>query len=81
MGYCWFLGFGFYTEVPHFSTSGKNYECRYHETGVFEDIFYHILNEIMDRGLLSADHVCKSECDANFCFHEFKEIGYMDMAS
>jgi transposase len=57
MAYRWFLGFGFYTEVPHFSTFGKNYERRYHETGVFEDIFYHILKEIMDRGLLSADHV------------------------
>ncbi|HLO13016.1 MAG TPA: IS1182 family transposase, partial [Pseudoneobacillus sp.] len=57
MAYRWFLGFGFYTEVPHFSTFGKNYERRYHETGVFEGIFYHILKEIMDRGLLSADHV------------------------
>jgi transposase len=57
MAYRWFLGFGFYTEVPHFSTFGKNYERRYHETGVFEDIFYHILKEIMDRGLLSVDHL------------------------
>jgi transposase len=57
MAYRWFLGFGFYTEVPHFSTFGKNYERRYHETGVFADIFYHILKEIMDRGLLSPDHV------------------------
>jgi transposase len=46
------LGFGFYTVIPHFSTFGKNYERRYHETGVFEDIFYHILKEIIDRGLL-----------------------------
>jgi transposase len=57
MAYRWFLGFGFYTEVPHFSTFGKNYERRFHETGVFENIFYHILKEIMDIGLLSADHV------------------------
>ncbi|MDP4083263.1 MAG: IS1182 family transposase [Bacillota bacterium] len=57
VAYLWFLGFGFYTEVPHFSTFGKNYERRYHDTGVFEKIFYHILKEIMDRGLLSADHV------------------------
>jgi transposase len=52
MAYRWILGFGFYTEVPHLSTFGKNYEPRYHETGVFED-FYHILKEIMDRGLLA----------------------------
>ena len=57
MAYRWFLGFGFYTEVPHFSTFGKNYQRRYHDTDVFEKIFYHILKEIMDKGLLSADHV------------------------
>ncbi|MFC0475561.1 IS1182 family transposase [Robertmurraya beringensis] len=57
VAYRWFLGFGFYTEVPHFSTFGKNYKRRYHESSVFEDIFYHILKEIMDKGLLSADHV------------------------
>jgi IS5 family transposase len=57
VAYRWFLGFGFYTEVPHFSTFGKNYKRRYLESSVFEDIFYHILKEIMDKGLLSADHV------------------------
>jgi transposase len=57
MSYRWFLGFGFHTVVPHFSTFGKNYERRYQGTGVFEDIFYHILKEIMKKGLLSADHI------------------------
>jgi len=57
VAYRWFLGFGFYTEVPHFSTFGKNYARRYQETSVFEDIFYHILKEVMNKGLLSADHV------------------------
>jgi transposase len=57
MAYRWFLGFGFYTEVPHFSTFGKNYERRYHDTGVFEEIFYRILKEAIDRGLVSPDHV------------------------
>jgi transposase len=36
MAYRWFLGFGFYTEVPHFSTFGKDHERHYHDTGVFE---------------------------------------------
>ncbi len=57
MAYRWFLGFGFHSEVPHFSTFGKNYVRRFQETDVFEKIFYHILKEIMDKGLLSADHV------------------------
>ncbi|MFB5085795.1 IS1182 family transposase [Psychrobacillus sp. PGGUH221] len=57
MAYRWFLGFGFHTEIPHFSTFGKNYARRFQETDIFEQIFYHILKEIMDRGLLSEDHV------------------------
>ncbi|WP_059171254.1 IS1182 family transposase [Bacillus sp. FJAT-27445] len=57
MAYRWFLGFGFYTEVPHFSTFGKNYERRFYDSDVFEQIFYRILMEIMDKGLLSPEHV------------------------
>lgn len=57
VAYRWFLGFGFYTEVPHFSTFGKNYARRYHDSDVFEQIFYRILKEIADKGLLSSDHV------------------------
>lgn len=57
MAYRWFLGFGFHSEVPHFSTFGKNYVRRFQDTDVFEKIFYRILKEIMDNGLLSADHV------------------------
>jgi len=57
MAYRWFLGFGFHSEVPHFSTFGKNYERRFKDTDIFEQIFYRILKEIADKGLLSADHV------------------------
>ncbi|AHN21959.1 IS1182 family transposase [Lysinibacillus varians] len=57
MAYRWFLGFGFHTEVPHFSTFGKNYARRFQDTDVFEQIFYRILKEILKKGLLHADHV------------------------
>ncbi|MFP3920021.1 IS1182 family transposase [Lysinibacillus telephonicus] len=57
MAYRWFLGFGFHSEVPHFSTFGKNYERRFQDTDIFEQIFYRILKEIADKGLLSADHI------------------------
>ena len=57
MAYRWFLGFGFHTEVPHFSTFGKNYVRRFEDTDIFEQIFYRILKEISDKGLLSPDHV------------------------
>ncbi len=45
MAYRWFLGFGFHTEVPHFSTFGKNYARRFQDTDIFEQIFYRILKE------------------------------------
>ena len=57
VAYRWFLGFGFHAKVPHFSTFGKNYVRRFTETGPFEQIFYKILNEVAERGLLSPDHV------------------------
>ncbi|PCD84455.1 IS5/IS1182 family transposase [Lysinibacillus fusiformis] len=57
MAYRWFLGFGFHTEVPHFSTFGKNYVRRFQDTDIFEQIFYRILKEIMHQGLLHADHL------------------------
>ena len=57
IAYRWFLGFSFYTEVPHFSTFGKNYERRFENTDVFEQIFYRILKEIVDVDLLSAEHI------------------------
>lgn len=55
--YRWFLGFSFQDKVPHFSTFGKNYERRFKDTDLFEQIFYRILREAADRKLLSPDHV------------------------
>ena len=52
LAYRWFLGFGFYDKVPHFSTFGKNYERRFKDTDLFEQIFYRILKQVADRGLL-----------------------------
>ncbi len=57
MAYLWFLRFGFHTEVPHFSTFGKNYVRRFADTDLFEQIFYRVLKEVADRGLLSSEHV------------------------
>ncbi|MBP2620849.1 hypothetical protein DHL47_05760 [Streptococcus panodentis] len=40
----WFLGIGFESKVPHFSTYGKNYERRFKDRAVVEAIFNHILS-------------------------------------
>lgn len=57
IAYRWFLGFGFYDKVPHFSTFGKNYERRFKDTDLFEQIFYRILKEASDKKLISSEHV------------------------
>ena len=57
VAYRWFLGFGFYDSVPHFSTFGKNYERRFKDTNLFEQIFYRILREATEKKLISSDHI------------------------
>ncbi|MFJ7829698.1 transposase, partial [Peribacillus sp. NPDC097284] len=57
MAYRWFLGYGFHDKVPHFSTFGKNYERRFKDSDLFEQIFYRILITAAQRKLISAEHV------------------------
>ena len=72
VAYRWFLGFGFHTEVPHFSTFGKNYVRRFQDSDIFELIFYRILKEIADKGLLSADHVFIDSTHVKACANKRK---------
>ncbi|OCA88381.1 transposase [Bacillus sp. FJAT-27225] len=57
LAYRWFLGFGFHDKIPHFSTFGKNYERRFKDTDLFEQIFYRILRTAAEKNLVSAEHV------------------------
>ncbi|OWZ82785.1 IS5/IS1182 family transposase [Natranaerobius trueperi] len=57
VAYRWFLGLGLYDPVPHFSTFGKNYERRFRDTDVFEQIFYRILKEAVDREFVDPSEV------------------------
>jgi transposase len=57
LAYRWFLGFGFHDKVPHFSTFGKNYDRRFKDTDLFEQIFYRILNQASSLKLVSGEHV------------------------
>jgi len=40
--YRWFIGYGLFDPIPHFSTFGKNYVRRFKDTNIFENIFSHI---------------------------------------
>jgi transposase len=52
VAYRWFLGYGFSEKIPHFSTFGKNYVRRFKDADLFEQIFYRILKEAMDKGFV-----------------------------
>ncbi len=43
--YRWFLGIPFGKSTPHFSTFSKNYERRFKNSTLFEDIFTNIVNQ------------------------------------
>lgn len=43
--YRWFLGIPFGRETPHFSTFSKNYERRFKDSKIFEEIFVEIVNQ------------------------------------
>ena len=43
--YRWFLGIPFGKDTPHFSTFSKNYERRFKDSDIFEEIFVEIVNQ------------------------------------
>ena len=53
--YRWYLGYGMYEEIPHFSTFGKNYSRRFKDTDLFEKIFSKILSEAAANGFLDTE--------------------------
>ncbi|MBC1760874.1 transposase, partial [Listeria ivanovii] len=73
MAYRWFLGYDFNQKIPHFSTFGKNYVRRFAETDVFEQIFYRILKQAMDAGLVEPEvaFVDSTHVKANANKHKF----------
>lgn len=52
VAYRWFLGFDFIEKVPHYSTFSKNYERRFANSTIFDDIFKEILDKVNQEGLL-----------------------------
>ena len=50
--YRWFLGIPFGQDTPHFSTFSKNYERRFKDTDIFEEIFVEIVNQAIRYNLV-----------------------------
>lgn len=57
VAYRWFLGYGLYDKIPHFSTFGKNYERRFKDTQIFENIFMRILELAINKGFVDAEEI------------------------
>ena len=51
VSYRWFLGFSI-EEIPNYSTWSQNNICRYHDSSVFEEILYTILQQAIDYGFV-----------------------------
>lgn len=45
IAYRWYLGYGLDEKIPHFTTFGKNYQRRFQNTKIFEEIFNEIISE------------------------------------
>ena len=50
--YRWFLGIPFGQDTPHFSTFSKNYERRFKDSDIFENIFINIVNQAIKYNLI-----------------------------
>ncbi len=50
--YRWFLGIPYGQDTPHFSTFSKNYERRYKDSDVFENIFINIVKQAIKYKLI-----------------------------
>ena len=50
--YRWFLGIAFGQDTPHFSTFSKNYERRFKDSNIFEEIFIEIVNQAIKYKLI-----------------------------
>lgn len=50
--YRWFLGILFGKDTPHFSTFSKNYERRFKDSNIFEEIFVEIVNQTIKYNLV-----------------------------
>ena len=53
IAYRWFLGLDFTESVPHYYTFSKNYERRFSDSTIFDDIFMEILDKVNQKGLLN----------------------------
>jgi transposase len=76
IGYRWFVGLNLEDKVPDHSTFSKNRHERFSEGSLFQEIFDEIVNQCMDKGLLTGKHltVDSTYIKANASFKSLEPI-------
>lgn len=57
IAYRWFIGIPFSEDIPDHSTYSKNYTNRFMGTGIYEEIFSNVLEQIMNHNLLDLTNI------------------------
>lgn len=57
IAYRWFLGISVYEPVPNYSTWSKNYQRRYKDSEIFNQIFNYIIKQGIDNGFIDTTTV------------------------
>ena len=70
--YRWFLGLDLMDKVPHFSTFGKNYERRFKDTDIFDQIFSRILEECIKYKLVKPKEIFVDATHVKACANNKK---------
>ncbi len=73
--YRWYIGYDFYEKIPHFSTFSKNYNRRFKDSDIFEQIFFRIIEQITLKGLIDETSVFidGTHIKANANNHRYKK--------
>jgi transposase len=76
IGYRWFVGLNLEDKVPDHSTFSKNRHERFSESALFQEIFDEIVNQCIDKGLLTGKHltVDSTYIKANASFKSLEPI-------
>ena len=76
LAYRWFCGLSLEDKVPHHSTFSKNRHGRFAGTALFRELFYEIVQQAMDKGLVRGKHLSTDATliDTNAAMHSLEPI-------
>jgi len=76
LAYRWFCGLSLEDKVPHHSTFSKNRHGRFAGTSLFRELFYEIVQQALDKGLVRGKHLSTDATliGANAAMHSLEPI-------